>query len=310
MPLWSSLPPAAALSGSDEFVIDQSGAFARATLTEILAAFSGVSTVTNSDGTLDIAPTSGPVVASLDLANFNIWQVEQYIFIAGSRSAAIWKNTTPATSLVYPPTPGVGWASDGWDDGTAASVLCTWSAEGNGTHLPSTVGVSFTRNRWVLSFDAVDSLSAQIESATGIQVDSLGNVYISHLVGTPLQSTLNPFPGPPAIGTGTGAGAHATASIGGFDNDLRGTITINTSVLDTPAANADIATVTFNAPYLTGAATVVFWPTNDAAWDLPWGVVRIRQADTTTTVFKLRSGSVPLPPLTSATYLFSYLIVG
>lgn len=111
---------------------------------------------------------------------------------------------------------------------------------------------------------------------------------------------------PTVASVAAGAGANATASIAG--TDLAGLITLNTNVLDTPGANSDILTVTFNVAYA-AAPIVVVTPSNDAAWNLAFAVVRCRQDDVTTTVFKLRSGAVPLPALTGATYTFKYIIV-
>jgi len=110
----------------------------------------------------------------------------------------------------------------------------------------------------------------------------------------------------PAVATGTGAGTNATSSVSG--TDVSGTITVNTSNLDTPAANADIVTLTFNTTY--GAAPrVIIQASNDATWNLAYGVFRYRQSDTTTGIFKIRSGATPLPATTTATYIFNYMVI-
>ena len=111
--------------------------------------------------------------------------------------------------------------------------------------------------------------------------------------------------GPPTVVAGTGAGAGATVTVAG--NDKAGTITLDTSALDTPAANADIVTVTFASGYNI-APRVLINCSNDACWNLAYGISRIRQSDTTTALFILRSGGVPLPALTASTLTWNYFV--
>jgi hypothetical protein len=128
-------------------------------------------------------------------------------------------------------------------------------------------------------------------------------VYAGANVWRLLRFSTLPCGDPPTVSAGTGAGPNATVGAGG--SDTSGTIYITTDAADTPAANADIVTVTFASVKGTSPSFVVA-PANDAAWDLASGVVRYRQADTTSALFKLRSGATPLPALTAATYAFNY----
>lgn len=116
-------------------------------------------------------------------------------------------------------------------------------------------------------------------------------------------------PGTPTATPGAGAGAGAVASVVG--TDLSGTITLVTDALDTPAANDTVVAVTFSNPY-PFAPFVIFMPSNDAAWDLApyFGVPRLRQNDVTANGFTIRTGAVPLPALTAATYTFNYIATG
>lgn len=109
----------------------------------------------------------------------------------------------------------------------------------------------------------------------------------------------------PTFLLGTGAGPNATASVSG--SDKTGTVTVNTSVLDTPAASANIITLTFGHAYLI-QPTVIMMPANDAAWALAYGTARLRSGDTSQSQFTIRSGTTPLPATTAATYLFSYIV--
>lgn len=128
-------------------------------------------------------------------------------------------------------------------------------------------------------------------------------VYAGANVWRLLRFSTLPCGDPPTVSAGTGAGPNAVVSISGTDTS--GTIYITTDVLDTPAANADVVTVTF-AAVKGSSPSFVICPASDTAWDLASGVVRYRAADTTTALFKLRSGATPLPALTAATYAFSY----
>jgi hypothetical protein len=132
----------------------------------------------------------------------------------------------------------------------------------------------------------------------GGTIISFGNVSVPHLIG--LSTT------PTSTRVTAGAGANATCTVSG--TDLSGIITLVTSTFDTPSASSDVCTVTFNKAY--GVAPK-FWftPSNDAAWDLAYGIVRMRQSDITTALFKLRSGPTPLPATTAATYTWDYGII-
>lgn len=110
----------------------------------------------------------------------------------------------------------------------------------------------------------------------------------------------------PTIAGGTGAGVGATVSIVGTDTS--GTITVITSVADTPAANADIATITFSTVY-GSAPKIIIETANDTSANLTYGIWRYRQSDTTTTLFKIRSGATPLPATTAATYIWNYMVI-
>lgn len=110
----------------------------------------------------------------------------------------------------------------------------------------------------------------------------------------------------PTIVKGTGAGTNATVSISGTDTS--GTITVVTNVADTPSASADIATITFSTVY-GSAPRIIIQTANDTAGNLTYGIWRYRQSDTTTALFKIRSGATPLPATTAATYVFNYMVI-
>ena len=113
----------------------------------------------------------------------------------------------------------------------------------------------------------------------------------------------------PGIAAGPGAGA-APAALAVTGDDVTGTITLTTNGADTPAPNADIVVVTFARPYPAASLPrVLVVPANDSAWALAPGLVRYRQADTTTKQFRLRDGPVPLPPLQATTYVWNYHVL-
>lgn len=71
----SGLPPAGALTGVEPIPVVQGGVTKRTTPAAIATYIGGssVTSLTNSDGTLTIAPSVGPVVASLNLTHPNTW---------------------------------------------------------------------------------------------------------------------------------------------------------------------------------------------------------------------------------------------
>lgn len=103
-----------------------------------------------------------------------------------------------------------------------------------------------------------------------------------------------------------GAGANAVVTISGTNK--AGYIQLVQSALDTPSGSSDILTVTFSPAY-PAAPKVIIMPSNDVAWALALGIVRLRDADTTTALFKLRSGTTGLPALTGATYRWTYHVL-
>ena len=124
-----------------------------------------------------------------------------------------------------------------------------------------------------------------------------GDVGVAHLIGETVSPTVT-------VDT-TGAGTNATASVQG--NDLSGTITLNTSALDTPVTGNPIVVLAFTRNYNTSEHVTVT-PSNSAAWALPYGSVQYIQANTTTSQFELDSVGTPLPPLTVATYTWNYTV--
>lgn len=63
-----------------------------------------VSSVTNSDGTLTVNPTTGAIVASINLANANTWSAEQTFSDSptGSSPGTLFSGTPTASSLYFP----------------------------------------------------------------------------------------------------------------------------------------------------------------------------------------------------------------
>jgi hypothetical protein len=132
-----------------------------------------------------------------------------------------------------------------------------------------------------------------------LNTDVLTNPTTTHLVGNS---------GVPAVSTGPGAGPNATATIVG--SDLAGTITLTTSVADTPIVAATIVALTFSIAY-TAPPIVLMMPANDAAWNLTYGTAVLRQVDVTGTAFTIRSGSsATLPATTAAVYVWNYMVMG
>lgn len=94
---------------------------------------SAVTSVSNSDTTLTISPTSGAVVASLNLGHANSWTAAQTILEtvnATSADGLVLSNTTAAANNAQQWAPRVHWIGQGWKTtATAASQTVDWIAE-------------------------------------------------------------------------------------------------------------------------------------------------------------------------------------
>lgn len=169
--------------------------------------------------------------------------------------------------------------------GTITTGALAFSVNGEGLRLPR--GYTF-----------LDSGTNQA-TGTGDTIFT-ADTTINHLVGGGTAPTI-------AANT-TGLGASGTATISG--TDLGGEITLNTVNTDTPAANTDLCTVTFGRTYTTAPTTIMVMPSNAAAQNLAYQVVRCQTADLTATTFKLKSSpAVALPALTTAAYKLTYVVI-
>ena len=111
----------------------------------------------------------------------------------------------------------------------------------------------------------------------------------------------------PTIAAGAAAGASPTVAIAG--TDVAGTISITTGTTAL-GSNGILATITFGNT-MAAAPDVVLTPSNDAAFELlqtatTGAAARVRDADTTTTVFVVRSGDAA--PADSTLYTFNYVV--
>jgi hypothetical protein len=128
--------------------------------TSTLGIVSGVSSVSNADGTLTITPTSGNVVASLNLANANTWSGPQTFanLIATNATTSNFVVTNATTTRLA--------------ISSIASALLKTNA--NGSVLPATAGTDFENP---LTFSA--PLSRSVNSISITQSGLLSNGYLS-----------------------------------------------------------------------------------------------------------------------------------
>jgi len=124
-----------------------------------------------------------------------------------------------------------------------------------------------------------------------------GDVKLNHVVGAT---------GTPTVTSGTGAGANAIVGIQG--NDAAGTITLTTSVLDTPTVNLPLVNVTFNTPY-TSVPKVILMPANATSFGLAPNSWQLLQANVTVNGFTILGGTVALPALMAAEHIWNYVVM-
>lgn len=111
----------------------------------------GISSVSNSDGTLTISPTTGAVVASLNLGNANTWTGLQTILQAGigavSTDGLVLSNTTAAAAGAQQWSPRLHFIGQGWATGAGgSSQTVDWIAE-----VRPVQGATNPSANWVLS---------------------------------------------------------------------------------------------------------------------------------------------------------------
>ncbi len=138
-----------------------------------------VTSVSNSDGTLTISPTTGAVVASLDLANANTWTATQTLPTTAGQGNALVASVNAGNTAI-----DVGSGGTGLTTLAAHSVLLGEGTSSVAVATPSTSGYVLTSNgansdpTWQPSSGAVTSVSntdgtLTISPTTGAVVASL-----------------------------------------------------------------------------------------------------------------------------------------
>jgi hypothetical protein len=196
--------------------------------------------------------------------------------------------TTPTTTLEVRANNGAVFSL--WDNiATAGRKAWAWRS------LSGSLTLATSTDQGVISTPMLTFNTDGAAQFASVATSSFaGDLQVRHLIGGS---------GNPTIATSSGAGASGSATISG--DDISGIFTVTTNALDTPANNSDIVTITFATSY-TVAPVCMIMPADDNAWNLASGVARLRHADTTTTLFKMRSGATPLTALTGATYTWAY----
>lgn len=126
----------------------------------------GVSSVSNSDGTLTISPTSGSVTASLALGHANTWT-----------GAQIFYNSTTTLGV------GTVIAKDATHGILAAYYNANNYAIWPGGVTPSSTnyGILFNNNGTSTQYNSTDNLEFNISDSTKMAVNSAGNITIGNL---------------------------------------------------------------------------------------------------------------------------------
>jgi hypothetical protein len=175
-----------------------------------------VSSVSNSDGTLTISPTTGAVVASLNFGHANTWLAPQ-----------TFAGASPQIVIGSP------------SDGNNAKVQLYGATSGSLTIEPQSVAGSPQWTAGTSSGTPAVTASAPLAIST-----ATGNISITGAAGQVLAGATPAFTATPILGTsGVAAG-----SISLYGNTSTAPITINTAYVGSSAYNASI-------PALTGSDT-------------------------------------------------------
>jgi hypothetical protein len=161
-------------------------------------------------------------------------------------------------------------------------------------------GTTSTGTINIATGNASSGASGSITLTTGTATGTRGNVIIAAPSLLTLHLTGNSVA--PGIAAGTGAGTGPTVSVIRA-SDLAGTVSVLTGT--TPTASAVVATITFNATYVT-TPTVILTPANAAAAALT-GTSQVFAVGASATTFTITAGSAALAATT--TYLWSYMVI-
>lgn len=188
-----------------------------------LSATGSVSSVSNSDTTLTISPTTGAVIASINLAAANTW--------TGVPTVSIATTTTPVDGLALIPTnvatagnpkysPALRLRGYGWNTTTAALLTADWYhylAPNSSTNPAATLTWAYQANGGAISTQmALSSVgNLTLSSITTSGTSSIGPVTFTSTVNLTLARKLN-------IPTGTNA-------ITGTATLVAGTVVVNTT---------------------------------------------------------------------------------
>ena len=126
-----------------------------------------VSSVSNADGTLTISPTTGSVVASLNLSNLNTWPVLQTFDNFNATDATTTRLTVTSSSTFY------GFVNLGnsttTGNATTTNFVATSSASTTNLYVSSDVGIGTTTPQWPLQI--ASSTRSQLTLSSGSLTD-------------------------------------------------------------------------------------------------------------------------------------------
>lgn len=222
----------------------------------------GVSSVTNSDGTLTISPTTGAVVASLNLGNANTWTAAQSfnsgkLVLNGSTSGSTTLNASATASgtLTLPAATDtlVGRATT--DTLTNKTISSSTNTVGSGTVLGGvtmTLGSDATGDIYYRSSGGVLTRLAIGGSNTflagGGSIPAYSQPAFSNLSGNISVSQMNSGTGASSSTFWRGDGTWATPSGGGGGGPISGRLTL-TSGTPVMTSTTSAQTTVYFTPY-------------------------------------------------------------
>jgi len=180
---------------------------------DLLSAGSGVTSITNSDGTLTISPTTGAAVASLALGHSNTWTAEQLFPAATTSHPSINLASSAGTDVTSPTSGDLWWNGTNLYFRSGAANIDLLAPPSSGTGFSAAV-VGATGS--ITSSPSTQTFGALVFDSTGTQAGPGNNSLICRSTGYYLIVFTIVVPATTYLATAIEVNGGAPPGLGGF----------------------------------------------------------------------------------------------